>query len=120
MHPMVDLVRPCDDPEYLGEQRRVDVIRARIAARTVGIVASALIAVTCAQTEGFGSTYNPVKVLRHNLAPLRGARKGTGLGLAISYQIVQRHGGRIELDERYRSGARFVVSLPIDGTRKGN
>ena len=38
------------------------------------------------------------------------AGKGTGLGLAISYQIVQRHGGRIELDETYRSGARFVVS----------
>ncbi len=42
------------------------------------------------------------------------AGKGTGLGLAISYQIVQRHGGRIELDDTYRSGARFVVTLPID------
>ena len=41
------------------------------------------------------------------------AGKGTGLGLAISYQIVQRHGGRIELDDAYRSGARFVVSLPV-------
>ncbi len=41
------------------------------------------------------------------------AGKGTGLGLAISYQIVQRHGGRIELDDTYRSGARFVVSLPV-------
>jgi signal transduction histidine kinase len=50
----------------------------------------------------------------------KAAGKGTGLGLAISYQIVQRHGGRIELDETYRSGARFVVSLPIDGTREGN
>ena len=41
----------------------------------------------------------------------KAAGKGTGLGLAISYQIVQRHGGRIELDESYRAGARFVVSL---------
>jgi signal transduction histidine kinase len=42
------------------------------------------------------------------------AGKGTGLGLATSYQIVTRHRGRIELDESYRSGARFVVRIPID------
>jgi signal transduction histidine kinase len=38
--------------------------------------------------------------------------KGTGLGLATSYQIVQRHQGRIGLDESYRAGARFMVWLP--------
>jgi signal transduction histidine kinase len=50
----------------------------------------------------------------------KAAGKGTGLGLAISYQIVQRHGGRIELDETYKSGARFVVSLPIDAKGDGH
>ncbi len=44
----------------------------------------------------------------------KGAGKGTGLGLAISYQIVQRHHGRIELDDAYGSGARFIVRLPLD------
>ncbi len=38
--------------------------------------------------------------------------KGTGLGLAISYQIIQRHGGRLYLDDRQSTGARFVVELP--------
>jgi signal transduction histidine kinase len=50
----------------------------------------------------------------------KAAGKGTGLGLAISYQIVQRHGGRIELDDSYKSGARFVVSLPIEKSREGS
>lgn len=37
---------------------------------------------------------------------------GTGLGLAIARDIVERHGGRIALDEGWTRGARFVVSLP--------
>jgi signal transduction histidine kinase len=49
----------------------------------------------------------------------KAAGKGTGLGLAISYQIVQRHGGRIELDDSYNSGARFVVSLPVAASDGG-
>lgn len=32
MHPIVDLLRPYDDPAYLAEQQRFDVIRARIMA----------------------------------------------------------------------------------------
>jgi signal transduction histidine kinase len=42
----------------------------------------------------------------------KGAGKGTGLGLATSFQIVSRHAGRIELDDAFQSGARFVVRLP--------
>lgn len=37
---------------------------------------------------------------------------GTGLGLAISKQIVDHHGGRIEVRENKPSGACFVVELP--------
>lgn len=39
--------------------------------------------------------------------------QGTGLGLAIGYDIIQRHGGSLHLDEGYRDGARFVVELPV-------
>ena len=39
--------------------------------------------------------------------------KGTGLGLAVCYEIMQRHGGAISLDESYPAGARFVVKLPV-------
>jgi signal transduction histidine kinase len=38
--------------------------------------------------------------------------RGTGLGLATSYQIVQRHGGRIFVDDTCTTGASFAVQLP--------
>jgi signal transduction histidine kinase len=40
---------------------------------------------------------------------------GTGLGLSTSYNIVQRHGGRIEADSQLGEGATFRVVLPVDG-----
>jgi signal transduction histidine kinase len=39
--------------------------------------------------------------------------RGIGLGLPIARQIVEAHGGRIDVGESPRGGARFTVSLPI-------
>ena len=39
-------------------------------------------------------------------------QKGTGLGLAISQQIIEEHGGTIEVDVAETQGAMFVVTLP--------
>jgi PAS domain S-box-containing protein len=38
--------------------------------------------------------------------------KGTGLGLSIARRIVHEHGGRISVENRYGTGATFVVVLP--------
>jgi signal transduction histidine kinase len=37
---------------------------------------------------------------------------GAGLGLSIAREVVERHGGTIELDPRPGPGARFVITLP--------
>jgi signal transduction histidine kinase len=39
--------------------------------------------------------------------------RGVGLGLAVARQIVELHGGRIEVGERSGGGARFAVRLPV-------
>jgi len=39
--------------------------------------------------------------------------KGTGLGLSVSYGIVDKHGGRIEVESPPGQGAMFTIWLPV-------
>ena len=40
--------------------------------------------------------------------------KGTGLGLAICQQIMNRHGGTIEVKSKLGAGTAFTVRLPLN------
>jgi two-component system sensor histidine kinase KdpD len=44
---------------------------------------------------------------------------GTGLGLAVTREIVRFHGGRIWVEDVTPHGARFVISLPLRESPKG-
>ena len=46
----------------------------------------------------------------------KSAGKGTGLGLSISRQIVENHGGSLEVNCPDSGGTVFVVSLPVSGS----
>jgi signal transduction histidine kinase len=52
--------------------------------------------------------------LPHLFEPFHTTRlEGTGLGLALCREILQQHGGRIELDQEPNWGAVFRVTLPL-------
>ncbi len=47
-------------------------------------------------------------------------RGGTGLGLSITHGIVQRHGGKIVVEDSPLGGARFRICLPLEGSFSSN
>ena len=40
--------------------------------------------------------------------------EGTGLGLSVSYNIINKHGGRIEVESAPGKGACFSIFLPME------
>lgn len=43
--------------------------------------------------------------------------RGTGLGLSVAYGIMERHGGKIEVQSVVGEGATFILSFPAGGAR---
>ena len=42
--------------------------------------------------------------------------KGTGLGLSLAHGIIDRHGGRIQVESELGKGTSFIIDLPLDAT----
>ena len=85
--------------------------------KAVGLEASAQNGQLCLLVwdEGIGiaeadsqRVFNPFEQVRAN----NQKNKGTGLGLAITEQLVELHGGRIQLESKLGQGSRFTVYLP--------
>jgi signal transduction histidine kinase len=43
---------------------------------------------------------------------------GTGLGLSISYNIIQKHGGALDVESEPGKGTKFTILLPLRQVRK--
>jgi len=60
----------------------------------------------------------PPEVLRRIFDPFfttKSVGQGTGLGLSLSFSIIQKHGGRIEVESTPGKGTCFQVWIPVSG-----
>lgn len=60
----------------------------------------------------------PEKAKENLFKPFRGSTRagGTGLGLAIAKELVEAHGGSIQLIDKQSAGTRFEIRLPHPGS----
>ena len=69
----------------------------------------------CVRDDGTGI---PPEILSQIFEPFLTTKetgKGVGLGLAVSRNIIERHGGTIEVQSEFGKGTTFTVKLPVDG-----
>ena len=59
------------------------------------------------------------KVFQRFAIRSKDAKAGTGLGLAIANEIVQAHGGTIQVRSELGKGSEFSFTIPIDSTSSG-
>jgi CheY-like chemotaxis protein/anti-sigma regulatory factor (Ser/Thr protein kinase) len=105
------------DPEQLDQAVTNLVFNARdaMAGRTIGVIRVRLSATgnevsISVEDDGPGIPAENVDKLFEPFFTTK--RSGTGLGLAVVKQIVERHHGRIETENREGGGASFTISIP--------
>lgn len=67
---------------------------------------------------GSGITEENLKHIFEAFYTTKPVGQGTGLGLAVSYNIVNQHGGRIDVESELDVGTTFTVYLPIRSPKK--
>lgn len=66
----------------------------------------------CVSDQGCGISADTLPKIFDPFFTTRPVGKGTGLGLAVSYNIVQQHGGMIDVISQPGAGSTFIVRLP--------
>lgn len=61
---------------------------------------------------GMGIHPDHIKNIFDPFFTTKGRQMGTGLGLSISYNIIEKHGGRLEVESEVGKGTTFSVKLP--------
>jgi signal transduction histidine kinase len=61
-------------------------------------------------TENLERIFDPFYTTKHESEE----REGTGLGLVIVHQIIQDHGGHIEVESQVGRGTTFLINLPVN------
>jgi signal transduction histidine kinase len=60
--------------------------------------------------ENLEHIFDPFYTTKHESAD----REGTGLGLVIVHQIIQEHGGHVEVESQVSRGTTFFINLPTN------
>ncbi|CAH0344822.1 sensor histidine kinase [Bacillus sp. CECT 9360] len=70
------------------------------------------------QDHGIGIKQEKLKYIMDSFYKIDSKSIGTGLGLAITRNIVDKHGGTIEVKSEYGTGTTVLVCLPLNGMNK--
>jgi len=98
--------------QAIEEKREVEPESGRIVLRTIHRGDRVVVSVT---DSGVGIAPADVDRIFAPFFTTKPVGAGTGLGLSTAYNIVQRHGGSLDVESELGRGATFRLTLPVDG-----